>query len=145
MGFRIDLGDLPGRIVFILAVAWLVGGLLSVAARGLPSLEPASLGAAARSATIVRQRLVGTTEALVVLVAIDLVVALFVGLQLAYLFGGLDTLDAAGMKYSDYARRGYFELVAAAGPRRRGPGRARVPGRAADPSVSRARSSCSSA
>ena len=49
-----------------------------------------------------------------VLVAVDLVVGLFVGLQLAYLFGGSDTLDAGGMKYIDYARRGYFELVAAA-------------------------------
>jgi Domain of unknown function (DUF4173) len=43
------------------------------------------------------------------------VVGLFVGLQMAYLFGGLDTMAAAGMTYSDYARRGYFELVAAAG------------------------------
>jgi hypothetical protein len=49
-----------------------------------------------------------------VLVLVDAVVALFVGLQVAYLFGGLSTLDAAGMTYSDYARRGYFELVAAA-------------------------------
>ena len=114
LNFRIDLGDLPGRIIFILAVAWLAGGLLSVAARGLPALEPASLGAAARSAAVLPSRLLGTTEAIVVLVAIDLVVALFVGLQLAYLFGGLDTLAVGGMKYSDYARRGYFELVAAA-------------------------------
>ncbi len=53
------------------------------------------------------------------LCAVDLVVGLFVGLQLAYLFGGLDTLAAAGMTYSDYARRGYFELVAAAVPGRR--------------------------
>ena len=42
------------------------------------------------------------------------IVGLFVGLQIAYLFGGLDTLVAAGMTYSDYARRGFFELVAAA-------------------------------
>jgi hypothetical protein len=77
-------------------------------------MEGASLGAAARSAAIGAGRALGTTEAIVVLVAIDLVVGLFVALQLAYLFGGLDTLDAAGMKYSDYARRGYFELVAAA-------------------------------
>ena len=56
----------------------------------------------------------GVTEALVVLGTIDLVVAVFVGLQIAYLFGGLDTLVAAGMTYSDYARRGFFELVAAA-------------------------------
>ena len=114
LNLRIDLGDLPGRLVFVLAVAWLAGGLLTVAAWGLPAMEAAPLGAAARSTTVVAGRLLGTTEALVVLVAVDLVVALFVGLQIAYLFGGLDTLDAAGMKYSDYARRGYFELVAAA-------------------------------
>lgn len=114
LNLRIDLGDLPGRIIFILAVTWLAGGLLSVAATGLPSMERASLGAATRSAAIGAGRALGSTEAIVVLVAIDLVVGLFVALQLAYLFGGLDTLDAAGMKYSDYARRGYFELVAAA-------------------------------
>jgi len=95
-------------------MARLAGGLLSVAATGLPAMEGASLGAATRSAAIGAGRALGTTEAIVVLVAIDLVVGLFVALQLAYLFGGLDTLDAAGMKYSDYARRGYFELVAAA-------------------------------
>ena len=114
LAFRLDLGDLPGRLVFALAVAWLAGGLLSVAAKGLPAIETASLGAAARSAVVVPGRMLGTTEAIIVLVAVDIVVGLFVGLQLAYLFGGLDTLAAAGMKYSDYARRGYFELVAAA-------------------------------
>jgi hypothetical protein len=113
LGFRIDIGDLPGRVIFVLAIAWLAGGLLSVAATGLPAMEGSSLGAAARSAAAT-ERALGTTEAIIVLVAVDLVVGLFVGLQLAYLFGGLDTLAAAGMKYSDYARRGYFELVAAA-------------------------------
>ncbi len=44
----------------------------------------------------------------------DLWFALFVGLQVAYLFGARDTLNAAGLTYSDYARRGFFELVAAA-------------------------------
>jgi hypothetical protein len=114
LNLRIDLGDLPGRIIFALAMAWLAGGLLTVSATGLPSLEGASLGAAARSAAVLPGRLLGTTEAVIVLVAVNLVFALFVGLQLAYLFGGPDTLAAAGMKYSDYARRGYFELVAAA-------------------------------
>jgi hypothetical protein len=114
LGFRIDLGDLPGRIVFALAIAWVVGGLLAVAARGIPAVEAASLGAAAPPTTIGISRWLGATEALVVLVAVDLVVGLFVALQVAYLFGGLDTLAAAGMTYSAYARRGYFELVAAA-------------------------------
>jgi Domain of unknown function (DUF4173) len=45
---------------------------------------------------------------------VDLLFALFVGLQIAYLFGARDTLEAAGLTYSDYARRGFFELVAAA-------------------------------
>jgi hypothetical protein len=115
LGFEIDLGTLPGRLLFVLAMTWLAGGLLSIAARGLPPMELASLGAAARTAPLVRERVLGLTEALIVLGAVVLVFGLFVALQLAYLFGGLDTLAAAGMTYADYARRGYFELVAAAG------------------------------
>jgi hypothetical protein len=114
LGFSLDLGDLPGRIVFAAGMAWLVGGLLAVAARGVPAVEAASLGAAAPPTTVGVARWLGATEAMVVLVAVDLVVGLFVALQVAYLFGGLDTLAAAGMTYSTYARRGYFELVAAA-------------------------------
>src|SRR5206468_10406762 len=81
---------------------------------GIPALERASLGAAARTGLVAPERGLGVVEAVVILVAVDVVVALFVGLQVAYLFGGLDTLVAAGMTYSDYARRGFFELVAAA-------------------------------
>ena len=114
LGFRIDLGELPGRLLFVGGVAWLAAGLLAVASRGLPAVEAVSLGAAAPPSTLRWNRSLGVTEALVVLGAIVAVVGLFVGLQLAYLFGGLDTLAAAGMTYSDYARRGYFELVAAA-------------------------------
>jgi uncharacterized protein DUF4153 len=115
LGFQIDLGDLPGRLLFVIGIAWIVAGLLAVAQQGLPGVEAASLGAAAPTRAVSWQRALGTTEAVVVLIAVDLVVGLFVGLQLAYLFGGLDTLAAAGMTYSAYARRGYFELVAAAG------------------------------
>jgi len=53
----------------------------------------------------------GTTEAATILVVVDLLFAVFVGLQLAYLFGGNDTRAMAGMTYADYARRGFFELV----------------------------------
>jgi hypothetical protein len=114
LGLRIDLGDLPGRLVFIAAIAWVAGGLLAVAGRGIPAMERASLGAAAPPTAIGWGRSLGRTEALVVLIAVDTIVAIFVVLQLAYLFGGLDTLAAAGLSYSQYARRGYFELVAAA-------------------------------
>ncbi len=116
LGFSIDLGDLPGRALFALACAWLAVGLLSVAASGIPAMAAASLGAAAGWQTAERRPIVriGAAEAVVVLVLVDAVSAAFVALQLAYLFGGLDTLAAAGMTYSDYARRGFFELVAAA-------------------------------
>ena len=115
LGLRIDLGTLPGRVLFTLASAWLAISLLTIAASGLPAFERGtSLGAAAGSPSIERLRGLGAIEALIILLVIDLVVAAFVGLQLAYLFGGVDTLAAIGMTYSEYARRGFFELVTAA-------------------------------
>ena len=75
LGLRIDLGDLPGRVLFVIALAWFVGGLLSVAATGIADLERASLGAAAQRPAIAGQRrLLGSTEALVVLLGVVLVV-----------------------------------------------------------------------
>ncbi len=53
----------------------------------------------------------GSTEAATVLVVVDLLFTVFVGLQLAYLFGGNDTRALAGMTYAEYARRGFFELL----------------------------------
>jgi len=113
-GLQIDLGGLGGRLLFIFACAWFAAGVLSVAALGVPPMERASLGAATRDRVAAPTRFLGTAEAIVILLVIDLVVGLFVGLQVAYLFGGLDTLVAAGLTYSAYARRGFFELVAAA-------------------------------
>ena len=53
----------------------------------------------------------GSAEASTVLVLLDVLFAGFVALQVAYLFGGLDTMAAAGLTYAEYARRGFFELV----------------------------------
>jgi hypothetical protein len=114
LGFSIDLGDVPGRTLFTLGCAWLAIGLLTVAARGIPALAAASLGAASTGRAVGHSTVIGKSEAVVILVLVDLVSGAFVAFQLAYLFGGLDTLAAAGMTYSDYARRGFFELVAAA-------------------------------
>ena len=72
-----------------------------------------SLGAA--NAAQMRQPLrLGSIEAATVLWLVVALFAAFVVLQLAYLFGGRDTLSVAGLTYSDYARRGFFELVAVA-------------------------------
>jgi hypothetical protein len=57
---------------------------------------------------------IGATESLVILASMDVLFLVFVALQAAYLFGGIDTLAISGMTYSDYARRGFGELIAAA-------------------------------
>lgn len=102
---RPDLGDVPGRMVVAAAVAWCAGGLLVlvVAATRRVRREPAPLGLR-----------LGPVEATVVLVAVDLVFAAFVAIQAGYLFGGMDTAAASGLGYAQYARRGFFELVAVA-------------------------------
>ncbi|MEO8469551.1 MAG: DUF4173 domain-containing protein [Chloroflexota bacterium] len=119
LGWQVNLDDLGARMLFALAVAWFVTGMLATAAVGMQHTQVAppelarSLGAAARTPALALTQSLGVAEALVVLVVVDTVVGLFVGLQVAYLFGGQDTLVAAGLTYSNYARRGFFELVAA--------------------------------
>jgi hypothetical protein len=109
----VDLTDLAIRSIVVVAIAWVAGGALSISAAELPfrPREARSLGAAstARSGWLV---LPGRTEALIVLVAVDLLFGAFVALQLAYLFGSSATVLGAGITFSDYAREGYFQLVA---------------------------------
>ncbi len=121
--WRLDVGELPIRLAAAFLIAWVVAGLLAVAGGDLrpwwdepPAPHPQSLGAAA-AVDPLRRGLVprlGWIEAVTVLVAVDVLFAVFVVLQLAYLFGGLDTLAATGLPYAQYARSGFFELVAVA-------------------------------
>ncbi|HZC32056.1 MAG TPA: DUF4173 domain-containing protein [Candidatus Bathyarchaeia archaeon] len=122
--WQLDLGELPFRIAVAFLVAWVVAGLLAVAAGSLgpgSPLEgrlepmPQSLGAAAAEPPVTwpnpQLLRLGTTEAATILTAVDVLFAVFVVLQLGYLFGGLDTLAATGLPYAQYARSGFFELV----------------------------------
>jgi hypothetical protein len=56
----------------------------------------------------------GFTETAIVLSLVLVVFVSFVGVQFAYLFGGQANIHAAGYTYSEYARRGFGELVAVA-------------------------------
>ncbi|MDJ0753084.1 MAG: DUF4173 domain-containing protein [Ardenticatenaceae bacterium] len=56
----------------------------------------------------------GPIETNTILSLIALLFAAFVFVQFAYLFGGLTHLDVQGLSYSEYARRGFFELIAVA-------------------------------
>jgi hypothetical protein len=109
--FEWDLGldAVIGRTVVALVVAWIAAGALSFAAR--PGDDAAERGA--MTAWTRRPRL-GTVEVVTVLVALNVVFLAFVILQAAYLFGGQDTLAATGLTYAEYARQGFFQLLAAA-------------------------------
>lgn len=107
VGFDLDLGDLTGRAVLAAAIAWIATGAVAMAA----STPPPPVASPERRTGTWR---LGATEALTVLVLVNAVFAGFVGLQAAYLFGGLDTIQAIGLSYAEYARRGFFELVAVA-------------------------------
>jgi hypothetical protein len=129
--WNLDLRELPIRSAVAFLIAWVIAGLLAVASGRTiedesrltvsgsdPSPRPQSLGAAAAglpAATGDGGRLVairlGPIEAATILVAVDVLFALFVVVQIAYLFGGLDTLAATGLAYAQYARSGFFELV----------------------------------
>lgn len=56
----------------------------------------------------------GWTETGIVLASVDALFVFFVILQVQYLFGGEANINAAGFTYSEYARRGFSELVAVA-------------------------------
>jgi hypothetical protein len=106
--FDLDLGSLPGRLAIAVVAAWLAAGALGFVA------EPTETSDAALAGAWDRRPRFGSTEAITVLVALDLLFALFAWLQAAYLFGGRDTLAASGFTYAEYARRGFFELLAVA-------------------------------
>jgi len=53
----------------------------------------------------------GFIEAGVVLGAVDLLFASFLAIQFTYLFGGAANINLAGFTYSEYARKGFSELV----------------------------------
>lgn len=53
----------------------------------------------------------GSTEGDIVLGAVNLLFITFVVIQIRYLFGGSANINVAGYTYSEYARRGFGELV----------------------------------
>lgn len=109
-----DLDAVVRHGTFAILAAFLVGGPVAIAvgapsALGGPAEVPVDDGSHTAAATATSRS--GVTEVLVVVVAVDVLFALFAAVQVVYLFGGTDTLAAVGMSYSDYARQGYFQLV----------------------------------
>src|SRR5437667_35639 len=101
-----SIGELIGRVLVAATFAWVAGGLFLLAGRGADTTM---------SPLLPRLRgLLSSTAGATTLLAVDALFVFFVALQIAYLFGGIDTLNATGLTYSTYARRGFFELIAVA-------------------------------
>lgn len=56
----------------------------------------------------------GATESSVILGSVGVLFLFFVMIQLTYLFGGADQVASTGYTYAEYARKGFFELIAVA-------------------------------
>jgi hypothetical protein len=103
--FALDVDPLLSHLSAILLWTWLAAGVLRLICRS---------GGAASLVTIRGGRL-GLGEVGSVLVVVDLLFLAFVVVQFRYLFGGADLVrGVTGMSYAEYARRGFFELVAVA-------------------------------
>lgn len=102
-GFELDHTVLPAALL-VVVFAWAAAGLVRYRARR-PSLEAREKRAA----------YLGRAETLGMLAPLCLLFLGFVVVQFAYLFGGTDTLAATGgLTRAEYARQGFFQLVAVA-------------------------------
>jgi hypothetical protein len=100
--------QLWSHALLIVALGWASAGLLRdlVASREERRVLPAD-------ALVARRASLGATEIAIVLGALDLLFAAFVAVQARYLFGGQALVEArAHLSYAQYARHGFFELVA---------------------------------
>ena len=107
--FRLEnLPEYIFRGVYILIGAYALAGIILHAA--LKSQDEKLVG---MEKPLVPQFL-GFTEAAVVLGAVVVLFAVFVVIQFQYFFGGQTNIGVAGYTFSEYARRGFGELVTVA-------------------------------
>lgn len=118
--------DFVGRTVLTLFLAGTAVGALGVAVRHhdstpttqpaeeLPDLEEVVLGPKHKAADEKRKPFfkLSMIESGMILGGVVLLFAAFVAIQFAYFFGGRTNITLQGLTYAQYARRGFFELVA---------------------------------
>jgi hypothetical protein len=113
---RVDFGRIAGHIVLFSICAWLSTGYLRGFLTGTELSPPVDsrrgiVGAAVQTP---QRPALGMTEVGTVLSAIDLLFLVFVIVQFRYFFGGNALVQGTpGLTSAEYARRGFFELVAA--------------------------------
>lgn len=115
-----ELSELVSHSVSIAFFAFACTGMLFVAfgqhyeQMVAESNDQAAVGITQRLYARINLRILGATEALIVLGSVALLFASFMLVQAAYFFGGMDTLELTGYTFSEYARKGFFELLTVA-------------------------------
>ena len=106
-----DLERLPEyifRVFYIIVLTYSFTGIL------LQAVLPKSRAKQPDPSKTWVKPFLGWTESAIVLGSINLLFAFFVTIQFRYLFGGQANITAAGYTYSEYARKGFGELVTVA-------------------------------
>lgn len=100
--FSFELTELARHVIIAAALSWFAAGFLYAG-------ESRAGALAARPSWLAT----GAVEPAVVLTLVNLLFGGFVWVQVRYLFGSREWVDTvAGLTYSQYARRGFFELSA---------------------------------
>lgn len=103
---NIEIGDTLGHLLLIALFAWLVTGYLAFA------WEPPHATSSSDGENAPRPRRDRFVEVMVVLSSVTALFALFVAFQFAYLFSGSQEIVSGGLTYAEYARQGFFQLLA---------------------------------
>lgn len=96
------------RLLFIGMVGWLACGTVAYGVARRKALQPS----AAEDKPKRKRPQLGLIEASMLLGGVVLLFGAFVVIQFAYFFGGSSAISPDGWTYAEYARRGFFELVA---------------------------------
>lgn len=112
----LTIGDIIGHGLLTLILAWiLIGGLTYALTRRKEDAKEDSATEAADSKMAFKVRgALGTVEASIALFSIDALFAVFLAIQAAALFGGQAFLERKELTYAEYARQGFFQLLAVA-------------------------------
>ncbi len=96
------------RIFYVLVFTYLFAGVL------MHALHPKKEMEAPQTQQGWIKPFLGAASALIVLISVDVLFIVFVSIQFQYLFGGEANIRSIGYTYSEYARKGFGELVTVA-------------------------------
>ncbi|HEY5138639.1 MAG TPA: DUF4173 domain-containing protein, partial [Methylococcales bacterium] len=101
-GFHISPSQMAQLLLVLVVTAMLVGTYALVFLESKPvDKQVPKFG----------KKLLGPVESSIILGFVDMLFLLFVIIQVKYLFGGTSNITQGGFTYSEYARKGFFELI----------------------------------